>query len=197
MEDSLLVHRNRATKRKQNDTLESISKRPRNRMFLDECLNLGFEELGSFYQLIFRPNADVVVICKLWKYNVELVVRIIFRNTKEFIVIENMPLGKYPEKIERLQNLIMYLERMSNRKEDLFPELHDWSNFSKCNYVNFFFRQSYSPMNFIFESTVISNYASLRIKSANQTIFSLFLSTNSQLRVHWEVQNHQIHRICK
>lgn len=100
----------------------------------------GFVYFGEYCQHTSSPNQNVTVSIKFWR-NHELWVHILFRDTHELIQIYDTSLrngSNYltEQEIRRIDNLTYNIRRMSTRKEDLFPMIHNWRQFSNCTYLN-------------------------------------------------------------
>lgn len=85
-----------------------------------------------------KPSTEITVSINVWNAK-ELWVRIIFNSTMEVVEIEDTSFGKHPVewKVQRLENLIVNLQRLRKRKEELFAGLQNWDDFKKCNRMNF------------------------------------------------------------
>lgn len=94
----------------------------------------------NIIQCTFHPSQYVTAYIKIRDAK-ELWVRVIFKWTREIIEIEDKSFGTYSIhlKVQRLKNLVKNLNSVQTRKEELFAELRNWKDFTKCNYENLCF----------------------------------------------------------
>lgn len=102
----------------------------------------GFFEFENTIQRTFNPSENVTVCMKIRNGN-SLWVCIMFMQSRETVLIEDTSFGKYSDesKIKRIVNLQNNLNRLQNRKEELFPLLKNWEDFKKRNCIKFYFFQ--------------------------------------------------------
>lgn len=101
----------------------------------------NFEIFGNTIQCTFHPSKNVTACIKIRNAKV-LWVRVIFKQSREIIEIEDKSFENYSIKlkVERLVNLQNNLKCVQSRKEELvFAEFQNWKDFKKCNYVTEFY----------------------------------------------------------
>lgn len=107
---------------------------------VDRLKTLGFCDVENIMQCTLYPSDNVSACIKIRSAG-ELWLRITFKKSHEVVYIEDSSFAEYSieVKIQRLENLQTNLKRLSLRKEEIFANFQNWSDYTKCNYTLEFF----------------------------------------------------------